>query len=234
MKRLFPVFAFLCVALLCAGSLSAQSVLNFPRVISSGDIFTGLAVGNPTVDPSTVTYTAYEADGSLVVGAGIENPVIETIPAGGQSARQYRELFGNVGFNGWVQASSATSGLTGFFLNANNTLSDLDGALATGAGTEFVVPFASQGAATVTELTVVNPNSEITSLTVVLYGASGEVIGETTLSLDARGLTRAPIGTLVPDTDLSGVTHLRVRADRPVVVHGVVADFQIPGSDFGR
>ena len=64
---------FLATALL-PSVLSAQSILNFPRVISSDQVFTGLAVGNPTPGAVTVTFTAYGADGSLVTGGGVENP----------------------------------------------------------------------------------------------------------------------------------------------------------------
>ena len=110
----------LCLATaLLPSVLSAQSILNFPRVISSDQVFTGIAVGNPTPNMVTVTFTAFVADGSLVAGGGVENPTTKMIAAGGQLARQYSELFGSADFNGWVQATSASGGLTGFFLNAN-------------------------------------------------------------------------------------------------------------------
>src|SRR5262245_26529584 len=106
----------------------AQSVLTFPRVISDPNIFSGIAVGNPTSAEVSVTFTAFQPDGTLAAG-GFRNPATLTIPAGGQLARQFAEIFGGTAaFNGWVQATSSATGLTGFFLNGNNALTDLDGA----------------------------------------------------------------------------------------------------------
>src|SRR5690348_12508820 len=85
--------------LLCLPSvLGAQSVLQFPRVIETTDIFTGIAVGNPTAGSATVTFTAYQPDGTLLSGGGVTNPVTVVIPAGGQSARLFHEIFGATSF----------------------------------------------------------------------------------------------------------------------------------------
>ena len=122
-------------------SVYGQTVLQFPRVISNSSGFTGLAVGNPTVVEASVTYTAFQPDGTPFAGSGITNPVTLTIPAGGQVAKLFGEIFGTRDFNGWVQAVSGTPGLTGFFLNGNWALTDLDGAGAINATAEFVLPF---------------------------------------------------------------------------------------------
>jgi hypothetical protein len=44
--------------------LDAQSVLHFPRVVSNPSVFTGLAVGNPTPAEVTVTFAAFNHDGT--------------------------------------------------------------------------------------------------------------------------------------------------------------------------
>ena len=126
--------------LLLSVPVSAQTILNFSRVVSGSYVFTDLAVGNPTA--GAVTFTAYGSDGSLLNGAGVENPLTVEVAAGGQLLRMDSELFGAADFNDWVQAASATSGLTGFFLNANPAVTDLDGALALSAEVEYVLPFA--------------------------------------------------------------------------------------------
>src|SRR5690348_16818594 len=124
----------MCGLMVCAAPLSAQSVLTFPRVIADTGLFTGIAVSNPTTTSVAVTFTAYQANGTLVTGTGVKNPVVLNVPAGGQVAKQYQEIFGgSAAFNGWVQATSNTSGLTGFFLNGNSALTDLDGAESTTA-----------------------------------------------------------------------------------------------------
>ena len=223
----FGLFAFPTSAL-------TQSILNFPRVISSDQVFTGIAVGNPTSVTVTVTFTAYGADGSLVTGPGVENPTTEMIAAGGQLARQYSELFGSADFNGWVQATSASGGLTGFFLNANPAVTDLDGAVALAAGVEFVLPFAAEDATAKTELTVVNPGDETATATLTLYGSDGSVLETVTVTLPAKTLTRQTLGVVFPGAELETASHVVVQGDRALVAHEIVVDFQVAGTTFRR
>ena len=178
----------LVAVLLGAVRVDAQSVLNFPRVLSSETVFTGVAIGNPTSGEATVTLTAYGADGTLAEGG--ENPTTVTIAAGGQLARQHRELFGDGEFNGWVQATSGTAGLTGFFLNANPALTDLDGALAGESGGELILPFIAGMAPSLTEVTVVNPGQETATVTLEVFGVDGVSLGTATLELEAKALVR--------------------------------------------
>ena len=72
-KSIFAI-CLLAIAPLVPSSLFAQTVLDFPRVISNATFFTGLAVGNPTTLEVSVTFTAYESDGRLLAGEGIQNP----------------------------------------------------------------------------------------------------------------------------------------------------------------
>src|SRR5262245_27137043 len=176
------VFAFLFVS-----SLQAQTVLQFPRVISNSGTYTGIAVGNPTTAEVSVTFTAFQSDGSIIGGAGVRNPITVKIPAGGQTAKLFPEIFGVATFDGWVQATSSSTGLTGFFLNGNTALTDLDGAGVDQPAAEFIFPFVAQDAITKTELTIVNVNSEATTATVTLYARDGQILGTTDLALAARG-----------------------------------------------
>ena len=225
---------FSAALLIAVGSLSssAQSVLNFPRVISTPQVFTGIAVGNPTPSTVTVTFTAYEADGSLV--AGSPNPTTAMVPAGGQLARQYTELFGTGAFNGWVEATSASSGLTGFFLNGNPSVTDLDGALAPDAGVEFVLPFAVEDGTARTELTVVNVGGEVATATLILHSGDGQILATKDVVLAAKALSRQTLRDLFDGADLALASHVMVRGDRPLVTHAVVADFQVAGTELRR
>ena len=234
-RRGFILRAFSVVLLVatCSVTATAQSVLNFPRVISTEQIFTGIAVGNPTSASVTVTFTAYEADGNLV-SAGRPNPTTEMVPAGGQLARQYSELFGTGSFNGWVQATSASSGLTGFFLNANPSVTDLDGALAPDAGVEFVLPFAVEDSTAKTEVTVVNVGGEPATATLTLYSADGQSLATEDVVLGAKALSRQTLGGLFGGVDLALASHVTVRGDRSLVTHAVVADFQVTGTALRR
>ena len=225
---------FSAVLLTAVGSLSssAQSVLNFPRVISTQQVFTGIAVGNPTPSTVTVTFTAYEADGSLV--AGSPNPTTAMVPAGGQLARQCTELFGAEDFIGWVEATSASSGSTGFFLNGNPSVTDLDGELAPDAGVEFVVPFAVEDATARTELTAVNVGREIATATLILYSEDGQILATKDVVLAAKSLSRQTFRGLFEGANLALASHVMVRGDRSLVTHAVVADFQVAGTELRR
>jgi len=165
--------------------LRAQSVLTFPRVVSTSGSFTGIAVGNPTPAQATVTLTAYLHDGSLVSSA-IANPVTLRIPAGGQHARLFTELFGSIAFDGWVQATSATSGLTGFALNGNSGLTDLDGVGSPLPASESLLPLVAEYSVTKTEITVVNANNEAASVTLSLYSTGGGSLASKTVSVPSR------------------------------------------------
>ncbi len=220
---------------MCALSLAvesealAQSILHFPRVIASDGVFTGLAISNPTPSPVTVTFTALNPDGSLVTESGVENPVSVSIPAGGQYTRIYPEIFGtDRPFNGWVEAASATSGLTGFFLNGNPALSDLDGAAVGVPLSEFLFPLVSEDGIGVTELSVVNPSPEPASATATLFAINGSTLGSVPLIVPARGLIRQTLSDVFEAVDLSDASHVRVMADRPLVGLELVADFQVP------
>jgi YVTN family beta-propeller protein len=222
-------FSFLLtVVLLTPSVLTAQSVLQFPRVISTGGVLTGIAVGNPTAAGVSVTFTAYQPDGSLLAG-GATNPVTVTIPAGGVHTKLSTQIFGEVDFNGWVQATSSATGLTGFFLNLSGS-SDLDGAGSTVASSDILVPLAVEDTTVATELTILNVNPEAATATVTLYSQAGAVLLTKEVSLPSRGLLRQTLSDLFGAINFSAASHLRIRSNRPVVIHEVVANFQIPGN----
>ncbi len=234
LKRVFPFFAFLVLFLVvCPRTASAQTVLTFPRVITDTGVFTGVAVGNPTATDVSVTFTAFQADGSTASGTGVRNPVTINIPAGGQIARLASEIFGLTRFNGWVQATSGTTGLTGFFLNGNG-INDLDGAASTQAATDLVIPIAVQDATVQSEISIVNSGADPAHATITLYGLDGQAIASKDVTLPGRGLIRQTLPVLIGSADFSTGSHVRIRSDRPVVAHGVVVNFLLKGSSVRR
>ncbi len=212
------------------GELFGQTVLNFPRVIQSAETFTGLAVSNPTSAEASITFAAFQPDGTA-----FQTPRTVTIPAGGQYARQFGEIFAATApFNGWVQATSASSGLAGFFLNASSSITDVDGAGAIPPNSEFILPIASESGPSKTEVTLLNTNSEAAAVTATLYAADGTTGATKDLTLNGRALVRQTLQLIFGQTNLAGASHLRIRADRPIVGHEVVADFQIPRVSLAR
>src|SRR5262245_37380991 len=92
----------------------SQSTLNFPRAFTTTDLATtGFAVVNPGTASAPVTFTLYNADG-VVVGTSLK-----TIPALGQLALLGTELFPGAAQPGWVQLTSSTSGLQGFWVGGD-------------------------------------------------------------------------------------------------------------------
>jgi YVTN family beta-propeller protein len=234
LRRQLRYLAILIFALTCPSILSAQTILNFPRVISNSSLFTGLAVSNPTAAEVSVTFTAFLPDGTQFAATGVQNPVTMKIPAGGQAAKLSTEVFGSRDFNGWVQATSSSSGLTGFFLNGASALTDLDGAGSVAPSSDFLLPFASEDAVAKTEITIVNINSDPSNATLTLYTDDGTKVATINSALPARGLVRQTLSILFPNTDLSRVTHIRVQADRPVIGHEVVANYALAGTAVRR
>src|SRR5438309_308067 len=139
-KRWFAALLVL-VGLALPACIYAQSILNIPRVVWTTDLFTGISIANPTPAESSVTFTAYQPDGTPLTG--VTNPVTLTIPPAGQISKNFREIFeSDTAFNGWVQVTSNAAGLTGFFLNSNTALTDFAASGAADPGAEFILPFA--------------------------------------------------------------------------------------------
>jgi hypothetical protein len=93
----------------------AQTTLNFPRQLTTAELaVTGFAVVNPSSAAATVTYTLRNSGGVTVGG-----PSAIVIPARGQRALLGNEIFVGASQSGWVQATSTTTGLTGFWLSGN-------------------------------------------------------------------------------------------------------------------
>src|SRR5262245_61086804 len=85
----------------------AQSTLNFPLPVDATIASQiGYAVVNPNPGVASVTFTAFDRAGAVTGSASL------SVPAGGQAARLFSELFANA--SGWVQATSNASGLKGF------------------------------------------------------------------------------------------------------------------------
>src|SRR5262245_23984621 len=140
----------------------SQSTLNFPKFFSAAELpVTGFAVVNPGPNPATVTFTLYAANGSVVSSSP------QAVAGGGQKARSGNEIFTTgLGTGGWVQATSPTTGLQGFWLNYNSALTFLDGAEAAATAVDQVVPLV----AGTTEINVANPNGSANSVTLRIFG----------------------------------------------------------------
>src|SRR5262245_24602532 len=104
----------LVVCLALAEGASAQTVLNFAKATVNDRANAGFSIANPTSHFADVQFTLYGWDGSLL-SAGVANPVRYRVAPQGQISMRANEIFGTSKADGWVQVTSSTSGLSGFY-----------------------------------------------------------------------------------------------------------------------
>src|SRR5215471_5489558 len=114
-------------------ALEAQSTLNFPHVLEAADFATaGFALVNPGLMDATVTFTLFGTDGSTLSTSS------QPIKAASQIAKLAKQLFPGTA-SGWVQVTSTTSGLQGFWFGGD-LVSFADGSEPAPSATELVLP----------------------------------------------------------------------------------------------
>jgi hypothetical protein len=196
--RVLAVLAFVCLPILSYG----QSSLTFPRVMTPPDFSTtGFALVNPGTAAAPVTFTLYGAGGTPL----LTSP--QTIPPRGQFARLASELFPAAANAGWVQASSETAGLHGFWFGGDLT-TFADGAEAALSATELVLPLIGPQS----QIHIVNTGAAGITVLLQLLGADGyDVALPFPQFIPAKGALSASLTTLFTSLeDLSLPTHMRV------------------------
>ena len=196
-----------------AGNLLAESILNFPRLSSEENTFTGVAIVNPSAQVALVTFTAYGEDGELLTG--INNPVPLMVPAKSQLAQLTSEIFGS-GLDpatvGWFQATSSVDDLTGFFLFLNGSLTLLDGADLPVSAVKIIFNKIRIDAGHQTEINLINPGDDPADLELqIIEGDSPAVVEE--LILPAKGVVRLDVATFFEITEIAPEAYLAVSSD---------------------
>jgi len=213
------------IMVMFAGSAAAQSTLSFAVVVDSPGLSQGIAIINPTSTPASATFTMYSYAGA-VLGTSTQ-----TIPAVGQIAKLKSELF--AGVNGaWIQVTSATTGLQGFWVGGDFTTA-VEGAEAATPRTEQYAPVAGP-----TVLGVFNPGNSIVSVTIEMYGADGSQLNFISGNQNLPSITRTIQPHAVFDTEIDGfcigsgctgspglARSLRVTSSAPVVGASMVSPF---------
>src|SRR5438094_10044232 len=121
--------------LILAQATSAQSVLNFARATVNDRLNGGFAVTNPTSNYADVQFTVFGLDGNPV-SSGLVNPVRYRVAPKGQVSMLATDLFAGSKVDGWVQVTSPTSGLSGYYFSGDFTT--------TLEGSESASPLATQ------------------------------------------------------------------------------------------
>jgi hypothetical protein len=174
--------------------------------------FTGIALTNPIPFRVKVNLAAYDAQGSLISGSGITNPVNLILPRSGQFARLASEVFGP-GFNsstsGTIVATASTASLAGFYLEGGTIApQDLDGATADLVPVRhWVWPTVfHQGASPVTLLRMFNPGLGAAKATLRLYDASGSLKASADIVVAPGGTQVRDAGTVFTASDLNSLS----------------------------
>ena len=187
---------WLAISALFACSAEAQSRLNFPRVLSAGELATtGIALVNTSSASVVATFNFYGLDGILVGQAPL------TVPAKGQVAKLAKEILSSVTVSTWIQISSSSSELQGFEL-VGDFSTVVDGAGPAAEGTNLaLIDFSREDT-----VHIVNANSQPANVQITLNNAAGVVLGATSVQLAAFQPASVRLGDVNDDDNIDLVS----------------------------
>jgi hypothetical protein len=201
--------------------LYGQSSLTFAWVFEKGEMpNVGFTTINPGKEPAETTFTLYGKTGQVVGTAKA------TIPAGGQLTQRAAQLFPQAPAGGWVQATSAITGLRGFWMTGD-AVTFGDDVEAETAATDLILPLVTISS----DIAVVNTGSRATTIRIKLYNVKGRRVAEPVVRvLPPKGAFKAPATALFTPLDWSSVTHARISSGMPAVAAAEVRDFRVAPS----
>ena len=200
----------------------SQSVLNFPLPVdaASGSLV-GYAVVNPNTSAANVTFKVYSEAGLETGSTSVR------IPAGGQVANLFAELFRNSDANGWVQATSSVSGLQGFTMGGDFT-NNVDGAASADSASDQIFPFITD----TTTIVVSNPFPAPLNLTMRFFTAAGaEITPAVDLQFGGHGWSAQRVQDLV-GASFADVRYVRLTGAGEFVATAMVAEYLIAKPEF--
>ncbi len=209
---------------LCAGWLPGVSVLDFPRLAFEPGTITGVAIVNPNPEDADVTLTAYGQDGAVLAVRQMQ------IPAGRQIATLTRQLFGSdfgADTVGWFRASSASSGLTGFFLILNGEGTQFDGADIPVRARRIIFHQVRVGGGFSTELNLVNTSDVAVEVELTLVVEDEEPLADT-LQVAALGAARLDLGTFFGQEEVPAGAYVLAESRQDLVGFELI---RTPGGD---
>ena len=218
-NTLLRVVYSLGVYFILSQSAVAQSVLNFARTTVNDQFNAGVAVTNPTSQYADVVFTFYGLDGNPI-SSGLINPVSYRISPKGQISMLASDIFGGSKVDGWVQATSAASGLIGFYLSGDFT-SEVEDMEAAAALTTQVIPAFRDDSANRTEIVILNPGAGTSNVTVNFFGMRGEEAGTVVRSLAPHAAFKLRPSALVANPS-AGSFSARISSSTPVAATAVV------------
>jgi|GEM_PF-2178340 len=205
-------------------------VLLYPRLASKGRTagsgfddseFTGIAFTNVGTADAAVTFTAFDKSGAALAGTGVTNPKVVPIGAGRQLPVIDYQIFGSglgaLNPLGWFRMESSASGLLGFFLMFNETLSILDGTdVSSRTAVSYVLPEIEAGG--FTQVHAVNPDVQPAEVLFELVGADGVVRASATRTVVPSAAAVERLTELFPGISAEGSFYVRVVSNRGIVL----------------
>ena len=199
---------------------SGCGTLNIPLAFTPSDLgSTGFAVVNPGNSSVSATFTLRGTDGSTLAKK------TQTIPAGGQLANLGSELFLDVTGSGWIQLTSDTTGLQGFWLGGDFT-TFTDGAEAAPSAVDLIFPLVASD----TEINIANTVSTQATVTISLRQADGKELASKPRKIAGMGVFQSAASTLFSGVDLTQATHVRMTAPTAISATAIVNEFLVSPS----
>jgi hypothetical protein len=216
-KARIALFVLLLLALPLSGF--SQSTLNFPRLYTPSELgLSGFAAVNPSGTAATATFTLYSATGVTLATSA------QSIPARGQLSKLGTEIFANPSAAGWIQATSTTTGLTGFWLGGNLS-TYMDGAEAAAPGQELVFPLATG----TTELNIANLATSSNDITIRVYDATGTTLPLASSTVSAtiatKGIYQATLASIFPGVNFTNAMYVKVTGTGVITGTTVAVNF---------
>ncbi|MGD0307653.1 MAG: fibronectin type III domain-containing protein [Acidobacteriota bacterium] len=182
-----------------------------------GPVLTGVALTNPGGTSAAVEVTALDANGNMVTGSGVTNPVVRLLQPGEQVAAIDSQWFGSGSAADSITYArvDGTAPILGFFEILNNKLTILNGA-------EFAFPPSTPSEPQTTAvfpaiqaegtwLQLVNANSASASVVLQLFDVTGAQIGWVSKTIDPQSTFVADAFLdLFPNANISGSEYIRV------------------------
>jgi hypothetical protein len=217
-NTLLRVVYTLAISLIWVQSASAQTVLNFAKTTVNDQVNAGFAVTNPTSNYADLQFTLFGADGNPV-SSGLLNPVRYRLAPKGHISMLASDVFASSKIDGWVQVTSPTTGLTGYYF-AGDFVTTLEGAEPSKPLAVQVIPVVREDDANKTELVIVNPGSASSTVTVTLFNPRGEQTGvPVSQTVGAHAMLRLATGAF---TTAGGTFSARIASNIPVAATAII------------
>lgn len=183
--RSICTIAFVAALAQAAAAQSVQSALNFTGTAAGDAGPSSIAITNPTSNFADVQFTLYNSDGTLAPAP--VNPVSYRVGPKAQISKKPDEIFG-AHRAGWIQATSLTPGLEGFYFvgDFKNTLEGAEAASA--SGLTQVVPLLANG-----NILITNPGGQSASVSIIFVDDKGAQSSVPQATVPSHGQVLVPM-----------------------------------------